>query len=234
MNEIKIPPRIERISDQEVYLMSPDGIRTQRICGKIRDGISAEYPCVNKAGEGTSHFGVGYCSEHDTTLMPKAKTRNTYEVLIDKENKRSIIDYISIVSASENEHHTSIDPEIELLEALIASILSKMSKQETLTIKNAEDIAKLSEKLAKLKKMKIDALKKEKLDSEVVAKFLGGVMGVIKMHTQGETTKRIMLDIITNIAVPMMNREEMTRVDADTFKGMVVGEEQWQTSKKKP
>ena len=223
MNEIKLAPRVEKISDDEVYLLSPENIRTERICGKIREGIPGEYPCVTKAGHGTTHSGVGLCSEHDTTSLAKAKPRNPYELLIDKDNKRSILDYIAITNSSKNEHHTSIDTEIELMEALVASQLSRV-QENTLTPGQADDIAKLIDKLSKLKKIKIDASKKEKLDSEVVAKFLGGIMGVIKMHTKGEQTKRIMLDIITNIVVPMMNREEITKTDPIMLRGMIEAE----------
>ena len=100
MNEIKIAPKIEKVSDNEIYLLSPEGYRTERICGKVRDGIPDEYPCVNKAGQGTTHSGVGLCSEHDTSMLPKSKPKNTYELLIDKDDKRTVLDYLAITSSS--------------------------------------------------------------------------------------------------------------------------------------
>jgi hypothetical protein len=42
-------------------------------------------------------------------------------------------------------------------------------------------------------------------------------MGIIKMHSSAQTAKLIIMDIITNVAVPMMNRDEMTRMDRRLF-----------------
>ena len=215
-------PRIERVTDHEVYLLAEDGIRTKRICGKVRENIPEEFPCVRNAGEGTSHFNIGFCKEHDTGIELKPKSKNTYEILITPENKSKFLDYLVTVSSSESEHHTSVDSEIELLESIVLTMVDKYTKGDTLTLKQGDDLSKIVQKLANVKKIKIEALKKEKLDSEIVAKFLSGILGIIKMHTQGETTKRIVADIMSNVVVPMMNRDEMTRTDVKDFKKMAL------------
>jgi hypothetical protein len=212
-------PKIEKVSDTEVWLLNEDGTRTRRICGKVRNGIPEEYPCTEDAGKGTKHEGAGYCQEHDITIEISQKVRNTYSAIIDLDKKRSIMDYLSRSSQEETEHHTSVDSEIELLEALIAAILE--ANKESITVKKADDIAKVAQKLGNLKKIKIEAMKKEKLDSEIVSRFLKQIMGVIKMHTSQQTTKNIIADIISQVVVPMMHREEMTPTSKKLFTSMV-------------
>ena len=208
-------PKIERVSDKEVWLLNEKDQRVRRICGKIRVGIPDEFPCVEDAGKGTNHKGSGYCETHDIEIQLIPKTRNTYEMLVDPERKRSIMDYLAHTSQAETEHHTSVDSEIELLEAIIAGLLK--THGEAITPKIGDDISKIAQKLGNLKKIKIEAQKKEKLDAEVVGRFLKSVMGIIKMHNSVQTAKLIITDIITNVAVPMMNRDEMSRMDRRLF-----------------
>ena len=81
-----------------------------------------------------------------------------------------------------------------------------------------DTILKSAEKLAKIMKVKIDSIKKDKLDSEVIAKFLKSVLSIIKMHIPGEASKRILTDIISQVIVPMMSRDEINSTDIKTFK----------------
>ena len=215
MQQHEIAPSIERVSDIEVWLLDEEGIRSKRICGKIRVGIPEEFPCIEDAGKETEHEGAGYCDTHDVEIVLTPKTRNTYEALVDPNSQRSVMDYLARTSQSGTEHHTSVDSEIELLEALIASLIK--SEGAAITPKKADDIAKVAQKLGNLKKIKIETMKKEKLDAEVVGRFLKSVLGIIKMHSSSQTAKNIIMDIITNVAVPMMNREEMTRMDRRLF-----------------
>jgi len=212
-------PKIERISDVEVWLLNDDNDRIRRICGKVRQGIPAEFPCLEDAGKGTEHEGAGYCDIHDISVQIVDKVRNTYSSIIDLDKKRSVMDYLVRSSQEESEHHTSVDSEIELLEALIASLIE--DNKTSITPKKADDIAKVAQKLGNLKKIKIEAMKKEKLDSEVVSRFLKQIMGVIKMHTSQQTTKNIIADIISQVVVPMMHRDEMTPTSKKLFKSMV-------------
>ena len=208
-------PKIERVSDQEVWLLDDKDQRVRRICGKIRVGVPEEFPCTEDAGKGTSHLGSGYCETHDISIQLTPKTRNTYEMLIDQNKQKSILDYLARTSQAETEHHTSVDSEIELLEAIIANLLK--THGEAITPKIGDDISKIAQKSGNLKKIKIETLKKEKLDSEVIGRFLRSVMGIIKIHSSAQTAKLIIMDIITNVAVPMMNRDEMTRMDRRLF-----------------
>lgn len=211
MSQHENAPKIERVSDQEVWLLDENEKRSERICGKIRAGVPEEFPCTEPAGKDTKHEGAGYCELHDLEIKLTPKSRNTYELLVDPERQRSVMDYIARISQSETEHHTSVDSEIELLEAVIANLLK--THGNSMTSKVGDDIAKVAQKLGNLKKIKIETLKKEKLDAEVVGRFLKSVLGIIKMHTSSQTSKLIIADIITNVAVPMMNREEMSRMD---------------------
>ena len=217
-------PKIERVSDQEVWLLGDNGAETRirRICGKIRVGMPDEFPCIEDAGKGTKHEDSGYCDIHDVEVQLVSKSRNTYEVLIDTDRKRSLLDYLATTSQSESEHHTSVDSEIELLESIVASLVR--NNKDNITPKIGDDIAKVVQKLGNLKKIKVETLKKEKLDTEVITRFLKSVLGVIKMHTSSQTAKLIITDIINNVAVPMMNRDEMTRMDRRLFKEGVVNE----------
>ena len=212
-------PNIERVSDQEVWLLDDENNRVRRICGKVRKGVPDEFPCTEDAGKGTAHEGEGYCEVHDVEIVMSPKTRNTYEMLVDKERKKSFMDYIVGAASSESEHHTSVDGEIELLEAIIASLVK--THGDSMTPKVADDIAKVAQKLGNLKKIKIETIKKEKLDSEVVARFLKSIMGIIKMHTTSERAKVIIADIVQNVAVPMMNRNEMSQMDKRLFEKQV-------------
>jgi hypothetical protein len=128
---------------------------------------------------------------------------------------------LAISSVTKSEHHTSVDSEIELLESLIALLVQKHAP--SMTTKNADEIAKVAQKLGNLKKIKMESMKREQLDSEVVGKFLRSVLGVIKIHTSQQTAKMIIGDIITNVAVPMMHKNEMTDVDEKIFKRLVTG-----------
>ena len=213
-------PNIERVSDQEVWLLDEEDQRIRRICGKIRPGMPDEFPCEEDAGKDTAHENSGYCLVHDVSIDLIPKGRNTYERLINIEEKRTLLDFIVNTSTDESEHHTSVDSEIELLEAIIAKLVD--ANKDSLTTKGADDIAKVAQKLGNLKKIKIETLKKEKLDSEVIAKFLKAVMGIIKMHTSIQTSKSIIMDIITNVAVPMMNRDDMTKIDKTVFQKAIM------------
>ncbi len=215
MKQHENPPNIERVSDTEVWLLDEEGTRNRRICGKIRTGIPETFPCTEDAGKGTKHEGAGYCETHDIEIQLTPKSQNTYQALIDPERQSTLLDYLNRTSQSESEHHTSVDSEIELLEALIANLVN--NNTSNITFKNADDIAKVAQKLGNLKKIKIETLKKEKLDAEVIGRFLKSVLGIIKMHSSAQTAKLIIMDIITNVAVPMMNREEMTRMDRRLF-----------------
>ena len=213
MKQHENPPAIERVSDTEVWLQDGEGKRLRRVCGKIRVGVPEEFPCTEDAGKGTQHEGAGFCETHDVEIKLTPKSQNTYQALIDPERQSTLIDYLN--RTSQSEHHTSVDSEIELLEALIANLVN--NNTSNITFKNADDIAKVAQKLGNLKKIKIETLKKEKLDAEVIGRFLKSVLGIIKMHSPGQTAKLIIMDIITNVAVPMMNREEMTRMDRRLF-----------------
>ena len=213
-------PNIERVSDQEVWLLDEEDKRIRRVCGKIRAGMPDEFPCTDAAGKDTAHENSGYCSIHDVVIDLIPKGRNTYERLINIEEKRTLLDFIVNISTDESEHHTSVDSEIELLEAIIAKLVD--NNKDSLTTKGADDIAKVAQKLGNLKKIKIETLKKEKLDSEVIAKFLKAIMGIIKMHTSITTSKSIIMDIITNVAVPMMNRDDMTKTDKAVFRKAIM------------
>ena len=222
MSQHEDAPKIERVSDQEVWLLDVEGKRERRICGKIRVAIPDEFPCTEDAGKDTKHEGSGYCEVHDVKISLVPKSQNTYEMLINPDRKRSLVDYIVDTSQSDSEHHTSVDSEIELLEAIIAKLVN--SNNAAMTGKVADDIAKVVQKLGNLKKIKIETIKKEKLDVEVISKFLKSVIGIIKMHTSAQTAKLIIVDIIGNVAVPMMNRDEMTRMDRRLFEKTVISE----------
>ena len=184
--------KIEKVSDTEVWLLDKEGKRLERICGKTRPGIPDEFPCTEPAGKGTKHEGEGYCELHDIDLQLVSKPRNTYEILIDPERKKSVLDYLALSAQDNSEHHTSVDHEIELLESIIAKLLD--TNKDTLTTRVADEIAKVVQKLGNLKKIKIDTLKKEKLDNEVIARFLKSILGIIKMHTSQQTSKLIIGD----------------------------------------
>jgi len=208
----------EKVSDDEIYLLTGEGHRGKRICGYIRPGIPDTYPCTNDPGKGTTHLGVGYCAEHNGRFELTPKPKNTYELIVKRKEKKNVLDYIVASNNLETEHYTSVDSEIDLLTGMITSVLSGYDEKTPIANSDIANISKLVEKLAKVKKIKIDSLKKEKLDSEVVAKFLKSVLGIIKLYSPGATSKRIMADIITNVVVPMMNKEEITRADIKTFK----------------
>ena len=60
----KAPPKIERLSEIEVYMLK-NGNREQRICGAKREELPEEYACMTPAGFNTGHVGIGYCVAHD-------------------------------------------------------------------------------------------------------------------------------------------------------------------------
>lgn len=79
------PPRIERVSDVEVYLLDDKG-RKRRVCGQLKPRLISfvpvgmnnphevvnpqkAYACLAAAGHGTAHAGIGPCRRHKRAMI---------------------------------------------------------------------------------------------------------------------------------------------------------------------
>ena len=204
-----IEPKIRRISDDEVYLTDDQGNITKQICGAKREGIPAEYPCVEDAGKDTSHVGVGLCSLHDKKLV-NSKVSNTYliEPNIESNEPRTVMDFLMRAEGFGPDHVNSFDHEIQLLQATLMQRLETIGKS-VITQREMDSIGRITEKIAKIKKMKAEAVKKSSLDMEVVQKFLKGVLASIKLHSDKKVADRIMKEIIDMVVRPMMAKGEI-------------------------
>lgn len=211
---------IDKVTDDEVYLIKEDGNK-QRICGAKRSGIDEKFPCISPAGKGTSHEGIGKCKLHDTSVTANKKSKNTYEIIVDPQKKKTLLDHLVDVSDLRNEHHTNLDSEIEALEALIGHNLQNIMEEEDISTNRIVQISKLIKDLAAVKNIKINALKKEKLDSEIVAKFIKNIIDIIKNHSTADKVQQIIADIIQKVISPMMFREEITKKDLREFKTLI-------------
>ena len=78
----KPPPKIEKVSPDEIWILDSDGSRLSRICGRWREDLpnfcplgsednphnvtnpSREYVCQELAGSSTLHPGIGCCARH--------------------------------------------------------------------------------------------------------------------------------------------------------------------------
>jgi len=214
------PPKIERITEDEIYLLSPDDIRTKRICGAKREGIPEEYPCLEPAGAGTTHKGVGKCVKHDKALQKSLKKVNTYEIIINDKEPKNLLDYLTAVSTLDPEHLTSLDPEIQLLQGIVSKYINQVKDAENVSMKQLDDLSKVLSRLGNLKKDKADSIRNMQIDFKVVDKFIKGIFAIIKSRTTREQSQKILSEILQNVVTPMMNKEEIQKDDLEGLKSL--------------
>lgn len=93
------PPKIEKESDGETFLMDDEGNYVRKICGRwsidlpdiVPYGVenpydvvnpSREYVCTKNAGEDTMHPGMGPCSRHQEEVSQKGKKGRFNDALL--------------------------------------------------------------------------------------------------------------------------------------------------------
>jgi len=209
-------PNVRIVSHDEIYLLDPEGKEIKRICGETREGIPDSYPCMEEAGLGTKHLGVGRCYMHDNKALVSSNKENTYSTFIKVEDdNRTFKDLLNLTDSQDTENLTSIDSEIKLLQALITNALTGKAE---IKMKTSIEVARMVEKLGKLKQLKVESAKRAQLDFQVVNKLIKGIMLSVKMHTSPESAKRIIADIIITTINPMMSSGDLSYGDVSELK----------------
>lgn len=214
------PPKIEKVSEDEIYLLDHEGNRTKRICGSKREGIPEEFPCVENAGKGTSHQGVGRCKLHDKSVQKSSKQKNTYEIILKDKNPSTLLDYLAAVSSLDPEHLTSLDPEIQILQGILSKYINQLKDAENISIRQIDEISKIVTRLGNLKKEKADSIRNMQIDFRVVDKFIKNIFGIIKRRTTKEVSQKILNEILQNVVTPMMNKEEIEQDDLSDLRDL--------------
>jgi len=113
-------PQIDRVSEDEVYLVDDKGRRVKRICGYR---LPAGGVCRRTAGFGTIHLGVGLCKEHEAAAkqFPSVRDRNFWLDRLSLSNKESeIVEALTIASDIDEESLRDIDKVLRFYRGVVS------------------------------------------------------------------------------------------------------------------
>ncbi|NHJ46158.1 MAG: hypothetical protein FK733_00085 [Asgard group archaeon] len=201
----RVPPKVERITEFEVYLLDEQNQRIKRICGHKRNAVPNEFPCLVDAGYGTEHSGVGFCLKHDSTGMKS-------DFLISGETDfpetvRSAVDRIRDMDDSQM---SDLDGDIKVLYALLQFIMTGTGTDDNNRVLSKEGVktaTQIIQKIIDAKKTKHDLRKTMSIDVKMIRAFLNQVLGIIRRNVDEATSNRIFTEILQQVVFPMQRKE---------------------------
>lgn len=208
LEKYPVPPRIEVVDKYEVYLLDSKGNRVKRICGKKRRGYPDGYVCLNYAGMGTIHKGIGYCSNHDPRSGRKLymEMEEINKKLATKGKKlfptvKEGMELAEII----NDDMNDLSMQVKIIMGLLMAELTK----EDVTLDNASiyKIIDLVREVRNLKESHYKIKKDSALDLRVISAFIDKIFSVIAANAELVVARSIMEKIRTDVIIPITSIE---------------------------
>lgn len=205
-------PRVERVSSLEIYLLDPSTEkRVKRICGVQKKDMPEGYVCLNDAGKGTDHKGIGYCEIHD---QREVGHRVTMWKKIREENPqicKTIGEALDIVDKLENDDLTNINENLKLLNALLIKHLGGDFVWSTFESQHAISIIKEITKTIEAKNRIESQLY---LDPKKLESFIHQIFVIIKRKVAAENVAHDILAAILNEVVMPLDQQKLKKPDS--------------------
>ncbi len=202
------------VSPIEIYWTTTDGSKPRRVCGAIKlDGKR----CLDFAGTGTDHKGIGFCSLHEKNYI---KCKKNWLALVSESAKTTTLGALIDASQDQEVKIGDVQEEIKLERALVLWFVNSVVNREPDYDKNGERIQAefTKDDIKFLKELNIDMIKSKeaaarikgsmKLDALTVRQFADQILTflfgrLVKMVGRTEAYK-LAYDMNNEVFAPMI------------------------------
>ena len=207
--------KTEFITDDEIYLLTEENKRKRRICGRKVYGLPHPlFLCLNTAGSGTQHLGIGACQHHefsgDKALVQK-RLNNLWAMMNTEAGVPSnLADMIEHAKQIDRKFLEVIDPDIRILYALLGCIVGKgLNDEDTISPRNISQATKIIDKIVKAKYLRKQLEKETKLDVTTVSLFVREIFDIIKKFTPEMTAQQILTNVLEKVIKPYKEQNKI-------------------------
>ena len=222
-------PRIKKINPHEIYLLDDNNRSIKRICGKQRPNMPKGWVCLQPAGQGTDHPGVGYCSSHDTVITNSRNTGLWQHLNQDNGLPSNIRELMENAQLIEEQHLTSVDDDIRMMYVLKQYLLQghhlrvnaptegkgrKKAGEHQLSLETIDMILKITKEIVSTKKLRHQLEREVKLDMSTVQTFVDQIFKVLAAEAPRPIAKKLMVSILEDVITPL---QTAGRIKGDSF-----------------
>jgi hypothetical protein len=181
----------------------------KKICGSNLKGYKKDVRCNRSAGEGTLHFGHGFCKEHE--MSASLEVRNDIWLQIRETHKEAVSTLGDIILRSEIIQKTvgdNMESDISYLEIARQGLMKRAEQKGGIDREMSNDLAFISDTMSKIKERKVKTEQMNWIEPAKVGAMILQVLEAVTKNEAPEVRQRIAMNAsrLTNIVVPEMSK----------------------------